>query len=162
MVQCTWQVWSSKRHQQQHPVIPPCPELSYWSMGCWGFNYLHWEGRLFPWTLFWSISGMIHWSGAWMKCTPLSFTLIERLYICCAGATKPCEYLMAILNITCSVALPTRYSSDQSSLKLSRTERPLLPWEIRLTLRGEERKTKEMLLPPSWVMQQVSNLQSLE
>lgn len=86
-----------------------------------------------------------------MKCIPLQFRLIKRLYIYhvkyCAGSTKTYEYLRAIINITCSITVLTQYSADQSSLKLSHSERPLLPREIRLTVRGEERKTKQILLP---------------
>lgn len=104
---------------------------------------------------------MSHCSVAWMKCIPLQFSLIERLYIYhvkyCAGSTKTYESLRAIINITCSIRAPTQYSSDQSSLKLSHSERPLLPREVRLTIRAEERKTKQIMLPSSGVMQWVSD-----
>lgn len=98
-----------------------------------------------------------------MKCTPLQFSLTETLYTYhvkyCAGSTKTYEYLMAIINITCSITLPTQYSSDQSCLKLSHSERALLPPAIRLTIRGEGRKTKQITLPSSWLMQWVGGSQ---
>lgn len=78
-----------------------------------------------------------------MKCTPLQLSLTETLYTYhvkyCAGSTKTYEYLMAIINITCSITLPTPYSSDQSSLKLSHSERALLPQAIRLTITKEDK-----------------------
>lgn len=104
---------------------------------------------------------MIHWRVAWMRCIPLQFRLIKGLYIYhvkyCAGSTKTYAYLRAIINMTCSITVLAQYSSEQSSLKLSRRERPLLPREVRPTVRGEERKTKQILLPSSWVTQWVSD-----
>lgn len=47
---------------------------------------------------------------------------------------------MAIINITCRITLPTRYSSDQSSLEPSHTERPR---DIRPKIRGEGRETEK-------------------
>lgn len=68
---------------------------------------------------------------AWMKRIPFQLSLTGRLCIChgkdSAGSTKTYEYLMAIINPTGSVTLPSQYSSDQSSLQLSQWEAVTTP-----------------------------------
>lgn len=44
---------------------------------------------------------------------------------------------MAVINITCRITLPARYSSDQSSLQPSHSERPQ---DMRPKIRGEGRE----------------------